>query len=74
MRGSVADAEAGETIILTQDGRPIVRIEPIGPRSDQRTRRALLNDVQGSVRGKASDGPNAARSQDFLYGTDGLLV
>ena len=85
MRVSVADAEnrlsdlarraeAGATIILTQDGRPIVRIEPIGPAPDRRTRRSVLADVQGSVLGKASAGPNAARSQDFLYGSEGLPV
>jgi len=28
--------------------------------------------VRASAAGKATTGPNAARSQDFLYGEDGL--
>lgn len=70
----VEPAEAGETIILAQDGRPIVRPEPIGPAPDRRTRRAVLDDVRLTAAVKPSAGPDAACSQDFLYGTDGLPV
>jgi antitoxin (DNA-binding transcriptional repressor) of toxin-antitoxin stability system len=67
-------AEAGETIILAQDGRPIVRLEPIGPARNRRTQRAVLDDVRLTAAVKPSAGPDAACSQDFLYGTDGLPV
>ncbi len=65
----VRRAEAGEAIILTKDGRPIVRLEPIGPAPH---RRAVLDGVRRSGAVKASAEPEAARSQDFLYGEDGL--
>jgi hypothetical protein len=31
-----------------------------------------MERVRASASGMASAGPDAARSQDFLYGTDGL--
>jgi antitoxin (DNA-binding transcriptional repressor) of toxin-antitoxin stability system len=38
--------EAGETIIITQAGKPVAEIKPIA--SDSRNRRAPLDYVQGS--------------------------
>ena len=37
-----------------------------------KARRALLEAARKSGAAKAKAGPNAARSQDFLYGDDGL--
>ncbi|SFL96083.1 type II toxin-antitoxin system Phd/YefM family antitoxin [Methylorubrum salsuginis] len=68
----VRRAEAGEEIILTRHGHAAVRLEPIRTVPDRRTRRAVLDAVRQSAAAKPSVGPEAARSQDFLYGEDGL--
>jgi hypothetical protein len=39
---------------------------------DWETRYALIKSVQLSVADKVKPGPDAARSQDFLYDDDGL--
>jgi hypothetical protein len=38
----------------------------------QTERRAVLDRVRALARARRLDGPPAARSQDFLYGGDGL--
>lgn len=68
----VRRAEDGEDVILTRHGQPAVRIVPVRPVVDRNARRALLESVRRSARGSATDGPRAARSQDFLYGEQGL--
>lgn len=68
----VRRAEAGEEIILTRHGHAVVRLEPIRTVSDRRARRAVLEAVRQSAAAKPSAGPDAGRSQDFLYGEDGL--
>jgi prevent-host-death family protein len=68
----VRRAEAGDEVILTRHGQPAVRLVPIKPAQDIRSRRALLEAVRASGAAKAAAGPSAARSQDFLYGADGL--
>jgi prevent-host-death family protein len=65
-------AEAGDEIILTRHGHPAVRLVPIKPVLNPESRRALLEAVRKSGAAKALAGPDAARSQDFLYGEDGL--
>jgi hypothetical protein len=37
-----------------------------------KSRKALLEAVRASAAAKVTAGPSAARSQDFLYGDDGL--
>jgi len=67
----VRRAEEGEDIVLTRHGQPVARIAPIhAPVSAQARRRAIAAARAAAVR--ASPGPDAARSQDFLYGDDGL--
>jgi hypothetical protein len=39
---------------------------------DAKDRRALLEQVRARGSAKATAGPDAARSQDFLYADDGL--
>jgi hypothetical protein len=39
---------------------------------DAKSRKALLEAVRASAAAKATAGPSATRSQDFLYGADGL--
>jgi prevent-host-death family protein len=75
MRISVADAqgqltdlvrwaEAEEDIVLTRLGQPVARLVP--------ARRELLEAVRTSGAAHVTHGPDAARSQDFLYGEDGM--
>ncbi len=68
----VRRAEAGDEVILTRHGQAAVRLVPIKakPTSDERAR--LLADFRRSVKDKATQGPEAARSADFLYGDDGM--
>jgi prevent-host-death family protein len=65
-------AEAGDEVVLTRHGHAAVRLVPIKPALDAKSRRAVLEAVRMSGGAKANAGPNAARSQDFLYGDDGL--
>lgn len=68
----VRRAEAGDEVILTRHGHAAVRLVPVRPAADAVSRRKLLEAVRAAGAAKASAGPNAARSQDFLYGDDGL--
>ena len=68
----VRRAEAGDEVILTRHGHAAVRLVPIKVVSDRKSRRTLLEAVRASAAAKAAVGPCAARSQDFLYGDDGL--
>jgi prevent-host-death family protein len=68
----VKRAEDGEEIVLTRHGRAVVRLAPVAARPSLAERRALLASVRAAGRQKATKGPSAARSQDFLYDTDGL--
>jgi prevent-host-death family protein len=68
----VRRAEEGDEIILTRHGQPAVRLVPVKPVRDRKARRELLEAVRASGAAKASTGPSAARSQDFLYDKDGL--
>src|SRR3954451_3678888 len=45
---------------------------PVRKAIDRETRRRVLEEVRASARGRAKPGPDAARSQDFLYDDDGL--
>jgi prevent-host-death family protein len=68
----VRRAEAGDEIVLTRHGQPAARLVPIVAAQDPKSRRAVLEAVRKSARAKATPGASAARSQDFLYGADGL--
>lgn len=68
----VRRAEAGEEVILTRHGHAAVRLVPVKAVADRAARRKLLDEVSKAGRAKATPGPCAARSQDFLYGDDGL--
>jgi prevent-host-death family protein len=64
-------AEAGEEVVLTRHGHAAVRLVPVKPALDRKSRRGLLQAARISGASKAKVGPNAARSQDFLHGDDG---
>lgn len=68
----VRRAEAGDEIVLTRHGHAIVRLVSVAKLPDRNVRRQLLASVRASAARKAEIGPDAARSQDFLYGDDGL--
>jgi prevent-host-death family protein len=68
----VRRAETGDEIILTRHGHAAVRLVPVKAALDRKSRRALLEAARASGAAKAKAGPDAARSQDFLYGDDGL--
>ncbi|MBV5273710.1 MAG: type II toxin-antitoxin system prevent-host-death family antitoxin [Lamprocystis purpurea] len=66
----VRGAELGDEVILTRCGHARVRLVPIAAMPDSKAQRTLLETLRASA--CASAGPNAARSQDVLYGDDGL--
>jgi prevent-host-death family protein len=68
----VRRAEAGDEVILTRHGHPAARLVGIRSAPTRKARRELMERVRAAGAAKASPGPSAARSQDFLYGTDGL--
>lgn len=68
----VRRAEAGDEVILTRHGQAAVRLVPLKTPVSRAARRDLLNAVRAAAAGKAVAGPDAARSQDFLYGDEGL--
>ena len=75
-KGQLADlvrrAEAGDEVILTRHGHAAARLVSMRATSDKSSRRALLEAVRRAGAAKAVTGPGAARSQDDLYGADGL--
>jgi prevent-host-death family protein len=68
----VRRTEAGDEVILTRHGHPVARLVPVRAAVDKASRRDLLEAARKSGSVKATPGPAAARSQDFLYGDDGL--
>ena len=68
----VRRAEAGDEVILTRHGQPAVRLVPVKRTLDRATRRKLLEEFQAAAASKVTPGPDAARSQDFLYDDEGL--
>jgi prevent-host-death family protein len=68
----VRRAEAGDEVVLTRHGQAAVRLVPVRRRPDGRTRHKLLEAARRSGAAKASAGPDAAHSQDFLYLENGL--
>ena len=70
----VRRAEAGDEIILTRHGQHAVRLVPVRPVPDAQARRKLLEAVRTSGVAHATPGPDAASSQDFLFGEDGMPV
>ncbi len=63
-------ARNGEDIVLTEHGRPSVRIVPVDEQAEADELATLLHALRGSA--KKRFGPSAARSADFLYDDYGL--
>jgi prevent-host-death family protein len=68
----VRRAEAGDEVVLTRHGHPTVRLVAVKPATTAEKRRAVIEAVMAAAAGKATPGPCAVRSQDFLYDEDGL--
>jgi prevent-host-death family protein len=68
----VRRVEAGEEVVLTRHGTPVVRLTPVKAPVDVEKRLAILDKYVGSV--KNSDIGDAARSHDFLYDDQGMPV
>jgi len=70
----VKQAAAGDEVIFTQQGQKIARLVPMAAVHDTENRRTLMERVRVAAAGKLRPGADAARSQDFLYGDDGMPV
>jgi prevent-host-death family protein len=69
----VRRAEAGDEVILTRHGQPAVRLVAVRKRRlNPGERKRILEQISAAGAAKASPGPSAARSQDFLYDEYGL--
>ena len=68
----VRRAEAGDNVVLTRHGHAVVRLVPTKRVADPGSRRAALEAFRTAAAAQVTPGPSAARSQDFLYGEDGL--
>ncbi|WP_267354346.1 MULTISPECIES: type II toxin-antitoxin system prevent-host-death family antitoxin [unclassified Methylobacterium] len=68
----VRRAEAGDEVILTRHGQPVVRLTTIVPKPDLAARGDIIAALQAAAAAKLAPGPGAAWSQDCLYGDDGL--
>lgn len=68
----VRRAEAGDEVILTRHGHAAVRLVPIKAMPGKEGRRTLMEAARAAGAAKMKAGPSAARSQDFLYGDDGM--
>jgi len=68
----VRRAEAGDEVILTRHGQATVRLVPVKAIRSEEERVLFLKSIRAEGSSKATPGPSAARSQDFLYGDDGL--
>ncbi|WBQ09165.1 type II toxin-antitoxin system prevent-host-death family antitoxin [Hyphomonadaceae bacterium ML37] len=68
----VRRAEAGEEIVLTRNGLIVARIVAARAPVDRERRADLIARVRKSARRAQSQGLSSARSQDFLYGAEGL--
>lgn len=68
----VRRAEAGEAVVLTRHGIPVVQLTPIVRNATAEQRRQVLASVRGACAPLAKAGPSAAASQDFLYDSSGL--
>ncbi|MFL5251550.1 MAG: type II toxin-antitoxin system Phd/YefM family antitoxin [Rhodopila sp.] len=68
----VKRAEAGDDVVLTRHGQPVARIVPIATARTPEERRAFMEAISRLAAAKATPGPCAARSQDFLYDETGM--
>ncbi|WP_044560892.1 type II toxin-antitoxin system Phd/YefM family antitoxin [Azospirillum sp. B4] len=68
----VKKAEAGEEVVLTRNGHPVAKLIATEKRPTKEQRNTFLRAFLEEARANPVPGPDAMRSQDFLYGDDGL--
>jgi antitoxin (DNA-binding transcriptional repressor) of toxin-antitoxin stability system len=68
----VRQVEARDEVVLTRHGHAEMHLAPVKAAPDRKSRRALMEAARVSGSSKATPGPNAARSRDFLYEDGGL--
>jgi prevent-host-death family protein len=69
----VRRAEGGDEVILTRHGQPAVRLTPIRAAApDAAARRSIIDRLSQAAQARATPGPSAEHSQDFLYDDNGL--
>ena len=68
----VRRAEAGEEIVLTRHGQPVARLAAVARAPTAEARRRAIDAARAAGRAARTAGPGAARSQDWLYGDDGM--
>jgi prevent-host-death family protein len=69
----VRRAEAGDEVILTRHGQPAARLVAVRKKPlDPAIRRKILEEISAAGAAKATPGPSAESSQDFLYDEYGL--
>ena len=68
----VRRAEAGEEVVLMRHGKAVARIVSIVQRPTQEQRVGVIAAVRKRAAGRDQGGVSSDRSQDFLYGDDGL--
>jgi len=72
LKALIDQVDAGEDVIFTRHGQTVARLVPV-EQTDIATRRmAALERFQRAAAKIITLGPEAARSQDFLYDEDGL--
>ena len=64
--------ESGEEVVVTRHGKEIAQIGPRRRKPTAEEKLAAIRRAQALAKGKFEPGFSAARSQDFLYGDDGL--
>ena len=64
--------ESGEEVVVTRHGKEIAQIGPRRRKPTPEEKLAAIRRAQARAKGKFEPGFSAARSQDFLYGDDGL--
>jgi antitoxin (DNA-binding transcriptional repressor) of toxin-antitoxin stability system len=72
MRRSSLNWRQPKRRFLTRHGQAVVRLVPVKPARDVKTRRGVLQTIREAASAKVCPGPDAARSQDFLYNESGL--
>ena len=68
----VRRAEAAEEIVLTRHGHSVARLTPVRPATNRDARMRVIQAAREAAAAHRTDGPDAAHSQDFLYGDDGM--
>lgn len=66
------------TSLIDAESQPAEHVHSVEPQlkiaANAKSRRAILEEVRAAVALLNKDGPDAARSQDFLYDDEGISI